>query len=267
MNNNINNIREYLKTLDSNNPIYEKIEDLVNNNYTNDTLMEKLKEIEASNECPPELKTMINNIENENIPLAENSEESKEEPEVINDENLNNVQHLLNPSLEHLKTVYKNIRDSQNSDFKLNVEIKYEDNNNVIIDMGYKDNDGNDYTIVKASYNDINIEEFNKNELEFLLNDHSELGVKAVEEESEEKIVSENTLGETLSIEGDREIVKDTPQILKDNKQQVKSDNKVKVYKIGSMNNAAYSNSSIYIVLFATLLIIIIITVLFILLK
>lgn len=263
MNNNINNIREYLKTLDSNTPIYGKIEDLVNNNYTNDTLMEKLKEIEASNECPPELKNMINNMEKENIPLAENSEESKEEPEVINDENLNNVQHLLNPSLEHLKTVYKNIRDSQNSDFKLNVEIKYEDNNNVIIDMGYKDNDGNDYTIVKASYNDINIEEFNKNELEFLLNDHSELGVKAVEEESEEKIVSENTLGETLSIEGDREIVKDTPQILKDNKQQVKSDNKVLV----RIDNSAYSSSSIYIVLFTTLLIIIIITVLFILLK
>ena len=267
MNNNINNIREYLKTLDSNTQIYKEIEDLVNNNYTNDTLMEKLKEIKTSNECPPELKTMINNIENENIPLAENNEESKEEPEVINDENLNNIQHLPNPSLDHLKTVYKNIRDSQNNDFKLNIEIKYEDNGNVIVDMGYKDNDGNDYTIVEASYTTIDIDEFNKNELKFLLEDHTEKGTE-IKETGEKRIVSENGNGETLSIEGNNEVTINTANYINDNNKQIEeqrvNSNKVLVRKL---DNSAYSSSNIYIVLFTTLLIIIIITVLFILLK
>ncbi len=269
------NVRKYLeemaKTLDPNTKIYGAITDLVNNNYPNDKSMEVLKEIEALNECPPELKDMINNIEKENTLLAENNEELKEEPEAINDENLNNVQHLPNPSLEHLKTVYKNIRDSQNNDFKLNVEIKYEDDGNITVDMGYKDNDGKDYTIAEASYTTIDIDEFNKNELKFLLEDHTEKGSE-IKETGEKRIVSENGNGETLSIEGNEQVTINTADFINNNnqqleKQQVKSNNKVLVRKIGSMDNTAYSSSNIYIVLFTTLLIIIIITVLFILLK
>ena len=259
---------------------YEPLE--FDENYKNLTYNEKQEYIEK-------LKKDLENFKNKNMSLKENEKklgeefgeeltektESNDLQETQIDEKMEKINEdavktkfLANPNIEELKRNYDFMKDYQTESSKLNVEVKYKDDGNIELNLGYKGYEVNEkYPLVSINYTDMDY--FNKEVLPFLVQEHVEDGVKS-KEQTNEAIESENSYDETLSIEGNKEVVNNTSQTIEnhmdyyiDNKNEVNL-NKPKI-RVRELDNSAFSNYSVYVVFFVALLIITIITVIFIL--
>ena len=255
-----------------------------NNDYKNLTYNEKQEYIEK-------LKNDLENLKSKNLSLKENEKKLGEEfsEELIQKTESNDLQEsqmdekmekinkealetkfLANPPLDELKRNYEFMKNYQTDNSKLNVEVNYKNDGNIEVSIGYKGTEVNEkYPLVSINYTDIDY--FNKEILPFLVNEHVEDGVKD-KDQTDEQIESENSYDETLSIAGNKDVVENTSQTIEnhmnyyiDNKEKVNI-NKPKVL-VRKLDNSAYSNSNVYIILFIVFLVIIIITVIFILFK